>query len=64
MTVKLTYDPTNRNNWGVALWIQKESRWVEQARFLFSTDALAVRKHYVLGYIAAPHRNRILDGQR
>lgn len=56
MTVKLTYDPRNKLNWGVAIWIQRESRWVENARFMFSTDALAVRKHLEHGYIAPPQR--------
>ena len=56
MTTKLTYNPGEVFAWGVAIWIRRESRWIEQARFVFSWDALAVRKHFEYGYIAPPRR--------
>ena len=61
-TVKLTYDSNNKLHWGVSLWIRHESRWIEQARFVFSWDALAVRKHYENGYIADPFNAPVRAG--
>ena len=57
MNTKLIYHKNEVLPWGVAIWIRFEDRWIEQARFMFSRDALAAQKHLAYGYIAAPpHR--------